>query len=133
MMLSLPKYAGQWFKVDEMGSIWVSLDRLWRASLAVEPYRVPGFAFGKPLLEPIVKTLLDIWNTLATKILLWPVIRQQHMMNALLSRMLLDRSQTAIVDSHYDEVLAGEILELRQQIQALAQSYDALDRRLDER
>jgi GT2 family glycosyltransferase len=133
MMLSLPKYAGHWFKVDEMGSIWVSLDRLWRASLTVEPYRVPGFAFGKPLLEPAVKTLLDIWNTLAAKILLWPVIRQQHMMNALLSRMLLDKSQTAIVDSHYDEVLAGEILELRQQIQALAQSYDALERRLDER
>jgi GT2 family glycosyltransferase len=133
MMLSLPKYAGHWFEADEIGSIWAAFDRLWRASLTVQPYRVPGFAFGKPLLEPAVKSLLDMWNALAGKVLLWPVIWQQHTMSALLSRMLLDRSWMTMVDSRDHDLLAGEILELRQQIQALAESVNALERRLNER
>ena len=107
------------------------MDRLWQASIAVEPYRVPGFAFGVPLLEPVVKGLIDLWSVFAAKVLLWPIMRSQRTTNALLSRMIIDSSLVAMTADGDDGALIDEIIELRRQIQAL--SENALDRRPEHR
>jgi GT2 family glycosyltransferase len=132
-MLSLSEYGRYGLDRADLPSIWAALDRLWQASMNVEPYRVPGFAFGKPLLEPLVKGLLDLWNAVVARILLWPALRQRHQTNALLSRMIMDGNLIALMVNGDGEALVGEIHELKRQIQMLAESLSAPDRGSDKR
>ena len=131
-ILSLTEYDVYGIKRAETPTIWAALDRLWQASIAVEPHRVPGFAYGVPLLEPVVKGLIDLWSAMAARLLLWPVMRQQHTTNALLSRLIVDRSLATMMTNRDGEAPAGDAGELSERGRAPHESVGRRELRPDE-
>jgi GT2 family glycosyltransferase len=70
-----------------------ALGQWWETSLRIDPEHVPGIIHGKPLLDPLFRTIQAGWRAFSTKVLFWPIIRRQRASNALLWRLVLEMSR----------------------------------------
>lgn len=132
-MWSANKHDWPWGDANEeqLESLREALDQLWQATFAVEPVRVPGLLFGKPILEPLFVTILKVWNAFTREILLWPVVQRQDTQNALASRLIEEQYHFAKASSVSHRVLMEKIDTFSQQVEHLTQSIEELDRRLE--
>ncbi len=97
-----------------------ALGNWWEASLRVDPEHVPGPIFGKPLLDPLFRTLQAGWNAFAGKILFWPIVKRQRATNALLWRFISELARSAPEQAGTDQI-TEVITKLRKELRRTGQ------------
>ena len=100
--------------------IMAALGQWWEASLRIDPEHVPGLIFGKPILDPLFRILLTGWKTFATKVLLWPIVKQQRATNALLWRLAFELGKRASDPADGDQI-SRQLMDMREELRRIGQ------------
>jgi len=100
--------------------ILAALGQWWEASLRVDPEHVPGLIFDKPILDSLFRILLAGWMAFATKVLLWPIVKQQRATNALLWRLTFELGKRASDPADGDQI-SQQLMDMREELRRIGQ------------
>ncbi len=97
-----------------------ALGQWWEISLRIDPESVPGFIYGKPVLDPLFRKIQSIWRKIATRVLFWPIVKRQRTSNALLWRLAQELGRQASSQAGEEEI-AQQIAAMRKALRRIGQ------------